>query len=47
MKAQLSAVKRNIDDEFERFSCFASDVLGISDRQKARKINQRKYVKYF
>jgi DNA invertase Pin-like site-specific DNA recombinase len=41
-----SAVKRKIDDEFERFSRFASDVLGISDKQKAQKINQRKYVEY-
>lgn len=41
-----SAVKRKIDDEFERFSKFATDVLGISDKQKAQKINQRKYVEY-
>lgn len=41
-----SAVKRKIDDEFERFSRFASDVLGITDKQKAQKINQRKYVEY-
>lgn len=41
-----SAVKRKIDDEFERFSRFASDVLGISDQQKAKKISQRKYVEY-
>ncbi len=41
-----SAVKRKIDDEFERFSRFASDVLGVSDKQKAQKINQRKYVEY-
>lgn len=42
----ISAVKRKIDDEFERFSKFATDVLGISDKQKAQNINQRKYVKY-
>ncbi len=41
-----SGVKRKIDDEFERFSKFATDVLGISDKQKAQKINQRKYVEY-
>lgn len=41
-----SAVKRKIDDEFERFSKFATDVLGISDKHKAQKINQRKYVEY-
>lgn len=41
-----SEVKRKIDDEFERFSKFATDVLGISDKQKAQKINQRKYVEY-
>ncbi|MFH0770887.1 MAG: recombinase family protein [Candidatus Peregrinibacteria bacterium] len=41
-----SAVKRKIDDEFERFSRFASDVLGVTDKQKAQKINQRKYVEY-
>jgi len=42
----VSAVKRKIDDEFERFSKFATDVLGITDKQKAQKINQRKYVEY-
>jgi hypothetical protein len=41
-----SAVKRKIDDEFERFSRFSSDVLGVTDKQKAQKINQRKYVEY-
>ena len=41
-----SAVKRKIDDEFERFSRCASDVLGVSDRQKAKKVSQRKYVGY-
>jgi len=41
-----SAVKRKIDDEFERFSKFATDVLGIIDKQKAQKINRRKYVEY-
>ena len=41
-----SVVKRKIDDEFERFSRFASDVLGVTDKQKAQKINQRKYVEY-
>mgnify|MGYP001558238106 CR=1 FL=1 len=41
-----SAVKRKIDSEFERFSNFASDVLGMSDKKKAQKINQRKYVEY-
>ena len=41
-----SAVKRKIDDEFERFSKFATDVLGVSDKKKAQKINQRKYVEY-
>ena len=42
----VSAVKRKIDDEFERFSKFATDVLGITDKKKAQKINQRKYVEY-
>ncbi|MBU0767376.1 recombinase family protein [Patescibacteria group bacterium] len=41
-----TAVKRKIDDEFERFSRFASDVLGISNQKKAKKISQRKYVEY-
>ncbi len=41
-----AGVKRKVDEEFERFSVFASDVLGISDKKKARKINQRKYVEY-
>jgi DNA invertase Pin-like site-specific DNA recombinase len=41
-----AGVKRKVEEEFERFSAFASDVLGISDKQKSRKINQRKYVEY-
>ncbi len=41
-----AGVKRKVDEEFERFSAFASDVLGISDKKKARSINQRKYVEY-
>ncbi len=41
-----SAVKQKIGEEFERFSRFASDVLGVTDKQKAQKINQRKYVEY-
>ncbi len=40
-----TAVKRKIDEEFERFSRFAANVLGM-DEQKAKKINQRKYVEY-
>ena len=39
-------MKRKIDEEFERFARFATDVLGVSDKQKAQKINQRKYVEY-
>lgn len=46
LELNTSGVKRKIDDEFERFSKFATDVLGISDKQKAQKINQRKYVEY-
>ncbi len=41
-----SGVKQKINEEFERFSRFASDVLGVTDKQKAQKINQRKYVEY-
>lgn len=46
LNLNASAVKRKIDDEFERFSKFATDVLGISDKQKTQKINQRTYVEY-
>ena len=46
LELNTSGVKRKIDDEFERFSKFATEVLGISDKQKAQKINQRKYVEY-
>ncbi len=46
LNLNTSAVKRKIDDEFERFSKFATDVLGISDKKKAQKINQRRYVEY-
>ncbi len=46
LSLNASAVKRKIDEEFERFSRFATDVLGVGDKQKAQKINQRKYVEY-
>ncbi|MBI2635892.1 hypothetical protein HYW84_01035 [Candidatus Peregrinibacteria bacterium] len=46
LSLNASAVKRKIDDEFKRFSRFALDVLGVTDQQKAQKINQRKYVEY-
>lgn len=46
MDLNAAGVKRKVNEEFERFSRFASDVLGISDRQKAKNINQRKYVEY-
>jgi hypothetical protein len=46
LSLNTSAVKRKIDDEFERFSKFATDVLGISDKKKAEKVNQKKYVEY-
>lgn len=46
LNLNASAVKRKIDDEFERFSRFASDVLGVTDKQKTQKINQRKNVEY-
>jgi hypothetical protein len=46
LNVNATGVKRKIDDEFERFSRFATDVLGISDKKKAQKINQRKYVEY-
>lgn len=46
LNLNASEVKRKIDDEFERFSKFATDVLGISDKKKVQKINQTKYVEY-
>ncbi len=46
LSLNASAVKRKIDEEFERFSKFATNVLGVTDKQKAQKINQRKYVEY-
>ena len=39
-------MQRKIDEEFERFSRFATDALGVSDKQKVQKTNQRKYVEY-
>lgn len=46
LNLSAAGVKRKIDEEFERFSKFATDVLGISDKKKTQKINQRKYVEY-
>ena len=45
LKLNASAVRRKIDEDFEKFSRFAANVLGM-DEQKAKKINQRKYVEY-
>jgi len=45
LKLNASAVRRKIDEDFERFSRFAANVLGM-DEQKAKKINQRECVEY-
>lgn len=45
LKLNASAVRRKIDEDFEKFSRFAANVLGMNE-QKARKINQRKYVEF-
>lgn len=47
-KVNLSraGVKKKVDEEFERFTKFASDVLGIKENKKTQHIDQRKYAEY-